>query len=142
MNITTVEKVDYQLVEKIKELITLLTEPKCPITETSLNKIVDSQESELIVAKTENGEVVGAMCLIVYTILSTKKAFIEDVVVAKSVRGKGYGEAMIREAIELARSKGVKYIELSSNAKRVAANSLYKKLGFNIRETNYYRMEL
>ncbi len=142
MQITPIKNITPAIVEDIKTLIKQLTEPRCDITIDSLNAIINLGESELLVAKDENDKIVGSMCLMVYTIPSTKKAFIEDVVVSAEARGKGYGKAMIEKAIEMAKAKGVKYIELSSNPKRIAANALYKKLGFKVRETNYYRMEI
>lgn len=82
------------------------------------------------------------LSLVVFTIPTGKKAFIEDVVVDQTARGMGLGEMILCEAIELAKSKGVKRIELSSRPSRVPANKLYQKLGFKIRETNFYRLEL
>lgn len=142
INIKTASFINQNSVNQVKELIQLLTEPRCEITIDSLNKIVQDDESELLIAENELGEIVGFMCLIIYTIPSTKKAFIEDVVLSESVRGLGIGKEMVLKAIQIAKERGVRYIELSSNSKRVAANSLYKKLGFKIRDTNFYRMEL
>jgi ribosomal protein S18 acetylase RimI-like enzyme len=42
-------------------------------------------------------------------------------------------------AIFKAKELGCKNINLTSSPNRVAANALYKKLGFEIRETNVYR---
>jgi ribosomal protein S18 acetylase RimI-like enzyme len=44
--------------------------------------------------------------------------------------------------IALAREYDAEKIELTSNPKRTAANHLYRKLGFKLRETNHYRMTL
>lgn len=140
MNINPIKEVTPEIVNAIKNLITILAEPRCEITAQSLNKLIEDEESELIVAKDEHNNIVGFLCLIIYTIPSTKKAFIEDVVVSESVRGQGYGKALVSKAIDLAQIKGAKYVDLSSNSKRIAANALYQKMGFIKRDTNYYRL--
>ncbi len=69
---------------------------------------------------------------------------IEDVVVDDAYRGQKIGEALMTRLIEKARSYpgSLSHLDLTSNPSRVAANALYKKLGFTIRETNSYRMSL
>ena len=54
-------------------------------------------------------------------------------------RGHGVGEALNRAAIEEARSRGAITVELTSRPSREAANRLYRRLGFEQRETNVYR---
>lgn len=142
MEISVVKKVDLEILNGIKAIIGFLTEPKIEITIESLNTIVKDKESELIIARDDNNNIVGSLCLIIYTIPSTKKAFIEDVVVSEQARGLGLGKALVLKAIEVAKDREVQYIDLSSNAKRVAANALYRKMGFQIRDTNYYRLGL
>jgi ribosomal protein S18 acetylase RimI-like enzyme len=46
--------------------------------------------------------------------------------------------ALLRVASEL----GLDFVELTSRPSRVAANNLYRKLGFDMRETNCYRHRL
>jgi ribosomal protein S18 acetylase RimI-like enzyme len=67
------------------------------------------------------------------------RAWIEDVIVDADARGKGVGEALSREAIRIAASRGARTIELTSRPSREAANRLYQRLGFQPRETNVYR---
>ena len=70
------------------------------------------------------------------------KARIEDVVVDERARGDGVGEALTREAMTLAREAGAKHLELTSHPSRAAANRLYRRLGFEQRDTNVFRLEL
>jgi len=46
---------------------------------------------------------------------------------------------MMLFAIEYARSAGAKAVDLTSKPSRIAANQLYRKTGFLLRETNVYR---
>jgi ribosomal protein S18 acetylase RimI-like enzyme len=66
---------------------------------------------------------------------------IEDIVVDSSVRGLGIGEAITRELMELARQAGARSVSLTSNPGRQAANRLYLRLGFVLRQTNCYYFE-
>ena len=47
-----------------------------------------------------------------------------------------------RYALDLARSLGCKTVDLTSRPSREAANRLYQRLGFKLRETNIFRFEL
>ncbi len=67
------------------------------------------------------------------------RAWIEDVVVDGAARGKGVGDALNRHAIDLAADLGAKTVDLTSRPSREAANRLYKRLGFEQRDTNVYR---
>jgi ribosomal protein S18 acetylase RimI-like enzyme len=80
------------------------------------------------------------MTLVFNKIPTGDKLWIEDVVVDKVARGKGLGKELIQFAIKYAKNKNVKTINLTSSPERVAANKLYQKLGFMLRETNVYRL--
>jgi len=67
-----------------------------------------------------------------------KQAVVEDMIVDDAYRGKGYGKKMLLELIDFAKKEWVDTIELTSNPKRIAANELYKKVGFALHPTNHY----
>jgi len=67
------------------------------------------------------------------------RAWIEDVVVDESARGRGVGEALTREAIRHASERGARTVDLTSRPSRAAANRLYQRVGFVERETRVYR---
>ena len=69
------------------------------------------------------------------------RAWIEDVVVDESARGKGVGSALNVAAIERAQRVGARTVDLTSRPSREAANRLYQRLGFKPRDTNVYRYE-
>ena len=82
------------------------------------------------------------MILVLFPLASGLRAWIEDVVVDESARGRGIGAALNRQAIEIARQAGARTVDLTSRPDREAANRLYARLGFNQRNTNVYRLEL
>ena len=57
-------------------------------------------------------------------------AFVEGIVVDRPERGKGYGGALVRYAIEEARRAGCYKVSLTSNKRRSEAHRFYEKLGF------------
>src|SRR5262245_39111901 len=86
--------------------------------------------------------IVGMLTLVVFRIPTGVRAWIEDVVVDEAARGRGVGEALTLAAVELARSAGARSVELTSRPTREAANRLYRRLGFEERETNVLRLTL
>jgi ribosomal protein S18 acetylase RimI-like enzyme len=90
----------------------------------------------------DDGAIVGTATVIVYTTPAWVKARIEDVVVDERVRGRGIGEALVTECIEVARKKGASLVELQSARHREVANRLYPRMGFELRDSNVYRMTL
>ena len=103
--------------------------------------MIESPTTEVLVA-TDGDRILGALTLVVFRIPTGIKAWIEDVVVDDDARGRGVGDALNRYAIELARQKGARKVDLTSRPHRESANRLYKRLGFVERTTNVYRFDL
>lgn len=68
--------------------------------------------------------------------------YIDDMVVHPDQRGKGLGEAIAKHLIKRSCEKNCVRVELTSHPQRVAANKLYQKLKFQLRETNCYVLHL
>jgi ribosomal protein S18 acetylase RimI-like enzyme len=94
------------------------------------------------VAALDGEKIVGMGTVYVIQKLDNKAAFIEDVIVSEQYRGQGLGEKIMRALLELAKENGVRTVNLTSRPSRVAANALYQKLGFQLRETNTYKLKL
>ena len=71
----------------------------------------------------------------------TPYAIIENVVVDAKVRSKGYGELLMRHAIEEARRAGCYKVALTSNKRRADAHRFYERLGFE-RTHEAFRLDL
>lgn len=69
------------------------------------------------------------------------RAWIEDVVVDRDVRGRGVGQALTRCVLNHAREQGARAVDLTSRPSREAANVMYVKVGFVQRDTKVYRYE-
>jgi ribosomal protein S18 acetylase RimI-like enzyme len=139
MQIAEVTEVNPELVEAFERLIPQLSSSSPPPTERELGRIVSSPASHLLVARDDEGAIVGSLTLVVFPIPTGLRAWIEDVVVDESARGAGVGADLNRFALDLADELGAKTVDLTSRPSREAANRLYRGLGFVPRETNVYR---
>lgn len=142
MNIEIVKEYSRELLDAMNRLLPQLANSHFEIEEYSLRNIINADNSYLFVARSDNNKIVGTLTLVIYAIPTIRKAYIEDVVVDGSQQGNGVGRMLLNEAICFTRGQGVTRVELTSNPSRVAANKLYQSLGFEIRDTNFYRLEL
>lgn len=119
-------------------LIPQLSTSNPPPSAETLATIAASEASHLLLA-VEDEQILGSLTLVVFRIPTGIRAWIEDVVVDGEARGKGVGGALNEAALELAAELGAITVDLTSRPSREAANRLYVRLGFQLRETNLYR---
>ena len=139
--VTVATAVDDDLLRALTHLLSQLSSSSPAPTAEEVAEIVSSPATDLLVARLD-GRVVGSLTLALFRIPTGVRAWIEDVVVDEAARGHGVGEALNRAALDLARSRGAKTVDLTSRPSREAANRLYRRLGFAARETNVYRFAL
>jgi ribosomal protein S18 acetylase RimI-like enzyme len=139
VEVTELTEVTPDALDALARLLPQLSSSAQPVSAEELGEMVRSDASRLLVATDGDGRIIGSMTLVVFRIPTGVRAWIEDVVVDEAARGTGAGEALNRAAIDLAYTLGARTIDLTSRPSRVAANRLYRKLGFEERETNIYR---
>jgi ribosomal protein S18 acetylase RimI-like enzyme len=138
IEIEIAEAVTDELVAAFARLIPQLSSSSPPPGADDLNAIVADPYSTLYLARID-GQIVGSLTLAMYQIPTGLKAWIEDVVVDESARGRGIGEALSAAARDEAGRRGAKDVSLTSRPFRESANRLYQRLGFEPYETNVYR---
>lgn len=106
-------------------------------SEQALAEVLRLPHIHVFIAKTDR--IHGALTLVINQLTTGINVRIEDVVVDNAARGQGLGKKLMLAAIEKATAAGATAINLTSHPSRVAANRLYKSLGFQPRETNVYR---
>jgi ribosomal protein S18 acetylase RimI-like enzyme len=136
MRIEQVTEADDELVEVIRRLLPQLSEARTPPTLEQLAETVAGET--MLVARDDDGTIIGTLTLITYRVSSGLKARIEDVIVDQAARGQGIGEALTREAMRRATDAGARMVELTSMPYRESANRLYRRLGFVNKRTNVY----
>ena len=142
MQIEVAARADDELYEAFQRLVPQMTQNNPPPTREELAALIQEPSSTLLLVRSDDGQIIGALTLAVYRVPTGVRSIIEDVIVDMSARRQGVGEALMQAAIRIAREKGAQKIALSSNPMRVAANNLYVKLGFQKRETNAYLLML
>lgn len=128
---------------QVTDLLTLMHEldPSIPVTAEMVHAAASAPGTHLFAAVGEDGHIAGCASLCVFDSPTGRKASVEDVVVASGFRGQGIGRALMEHLIDFAqRTLAPVDLHLTSRPSRVAANELYRALGFQRRETNAYRM--
>lgn len=98
----------------------------------AFDAIAARPDDELIVAEVD-GTVVGCLQLTIVRGLSrlgATRAQIEGVRVDSRHRGRRIGERLVRHAIARARSRGCRFVQLTTDRSRTDAHRFYEGLGF------------
>jgi ribosomal protein S18 acetylase RimI-like enzyme len=141
IRIKEINRFSVRIFDAVSRLLPQLASGSESLTKERFKKILKSEATHFFIAEHRNN-IAGMMTIAVYDIPTATRAWIEDVVVDESQRGLGFGKEMLNFAIRFAGSTGAKTVDLTSRPFRIAANQLYQKSGFAIRETNVYRYQL
>jgi ribosomal protein S18 acetylase RimI-like enzyme len=131
-------EVDEDILSSINHLLPQLSQSAQLISLKRLQELASLECTRIYLAK-EGDQIHGMLSLVVFSIPTGTKAWVEDVVVDGGARGKGVGKSLMRHAMEQAKQLGAKAVDLTSRPSREAANKLYHSLGFQVRQTNVYR---
>ena len=142
MKIREIKRFSARVYTALQRLLPQLDPDSEKLSEIKFKAILKSQSTHFFIAELDSKEIAGMLTIAVYNIPTGMKIWIEDVVVDESHRDKGFGRELMVFALEFAGSTGAKSVELTSRPSRIAANKLYRELGFELRETNVYRYSL
>lgn len=140
--IEVVQEATAELHEALRRLVPQLSRSARPLSEDQLESLIRSDAVRLLVARDADQKIVGTLTLAVFPLPTGMRAWIEDVVVDETVRGQGLGESLTVAALDIARSEGAVTVDLTSRPSREDANRLYRRVGFEQRDTNVYRYRL
>ncbi len=139
MKIVRLKPADKNSLGAINRLLSQLSSRARPMTSRDFSGIVKDKNTPLFILR--SGKKIVGMGTLVFILTATgRRARIEDVVINEGHRGRGWGRMLMRQLINEARRRRPSYIELTSRPSRVAANRLYKELGFKRHHTNVYRL--
>lgn len=97
-----------------------------------------NEDSVVFIAYDENNPVGFIQLYPTFSSVSMKRSWVlNDLYVNASARKKGFGEKLIKRAIEFAEETGAKGLSLETGHDNVTAQSLYEKIGFK-KESNYF----
>lgn len=143
IHVTEIIEITDEVVDAFARLVPQLSSSNPPPDADALWEIAKSNETVLFAAKdAETGAIVGSLTLAFFRIPTGLQARIEDVIVDGDQRRRGIAKLLTEAAIDRARQAGAKRVGLTSRPSREAANALYLSMGFEIRDTNVYRLTL
>jgi ribosomal protein S18 acetylase RimI-like enzyme len=130
-----------EVVDAFARLLPQLSSSATALTRETLTEIIAAPHNTVLLARdpSAGGQIVGTLTLVIFRIPTAMRAWIEDVVVDGSARGRGVGEALTLAAVKLAKERGARTVDLTSRRSRQAAHRLYEKAGFHVRDTSVYR---
>lgn len=131
--------------DSLSQIVALLTQLRDREVDTDsvrndVEAIVSSDNRTILIAQIDD-DIVGMAAVNIVIKVGKREARIDEVVVDESARGTGLGQKLMEAAIDWAWSKNCDSVELTSRESREAANKLYQKLGFELRETNVYQLK-
>jgi ribosomal protein S18 acetylase RimI-like enzyme len=133
--------VDDDLCAAVNRLVSQLSRSSAPPSRSVLERMVADDGTTLFVARGDDG-IVGMLTLATFQIPTGVRAWIEDVVVDETARGTGVAVALVQAALDRSAALGARTVDLTSRPHREAANRLYLRMGFEVRQTNVYRVTL
>lgn len=140
MEISELKAFNEQEFEQVSQLMQVL-DPTLPLTHEKLQDTVNHPTCHLYVMKDEES-IIGCYTLCIFHSPTGKKASVEDVVVHTAYQGQHLGKVLLEHAIGQLKTMAPIHVQLTSRPSRVAANNLYRKMGFQPKETNVYVMNL
>jgi ribosomal protein S18 acetylase RimI-like enzyme len=130
------------LTAALERLVPQLSRSNPPPTGEQVDDLLASPAISQFLARADDGTIVGVATLAVFRIPTGLRAWIEDVITDDAARGQGVGEALTRAMLDRAAELGCVTVDLTSRPSREAANRLYQRVGFEVRDTNVYRFTL
>ncbi|MBR5467542.1 MAG: GNAT family N-acetyltransferase [Bacteroidaceae bacterium] len=127
---------------QIEKLINVLS-TSCKANRKVVAEIMENKDTYLFVIRDDANNIVGMTTVCCFTIPTGRHASIEDVVILPEYQGIGLGRKLVQHALETLKATRLQYkVGLTSKPARIAANALYRSMGFVQKETNVYTLEI
>lgn len=140
LEIKQLTEVNDEALKDMNALVLQLSSRGYQMTKEHFELVVGNKNNYML-ALYDGSKIVGTACLMMIPQITGRKSYMEDVVVDENYRGQQWGKKLVLELIEVAKKLHIDSIELKSEPHRVAANALYKSLGFVPQEANVYKMK-
>ena len=113
------------------------------IEREKIEELIESPYHDILIAVDE-GKVVGMVIVSVVLATLDRNVYMEDLVVNNECRGKGVGGMLFEAVKDWGRQKGCRRLEFTSSNRdgKAGARGFYESHGAEVRETDFYRVEL
>lgn len=99
------------------------------------------QADDKIYSIAEDKDILGFILCFIDSDIS-KDASVSDLYVVPEARGKGVAHALLKNALDILKQKGMKHVSLAVHKKNPAAMKVYESAGFSPVQDDYQLMEL
>ncbi|HEY1085684.1 MAG TPA: GNAT family N-acetyltransferase [Candidatus Saccharimonadales bacterium] len=110
-----------------------------PETITAQFSMIVNDKNRTVLLIEDGGTVYGSAVITLICKLPKITAWIDEVIVSAAARGRGYGKELMKACESWAWEHDAYAIEFTSRPSREAANALYQKMDYQLRETNVYQ---
>lgn len=131
-----------ELAAALEDLVPQLSRSNPPPSLDAVRAMLAHDAVTQFLARGDDGAIVGVATLATFPIPTATRAWVEDVIVDAASNNQGIGRLLIDAMVARAAELGAKTVDLTSRPSREAANHLYRKAGFEVRDTNVYRRTL
>lgn len=132
-------KADKKSLREINRLLPQLSSSAKRLSSGDLKKVL-SDKNNIFLFLYDGEQVVGMGLVVFIHTPRGPRARIEDVVIDRPYRRKGFGSMLVCRLVFEAKKRKALWIEFTSRKDRVETEIFYKKLGFKPRDTNVYRL--
>lgn len=139
LEILTAETLTAKIQNQVADLYRQLNDVN---KQRSLAEILQANNNVCVIVCMVDDKVVGTALLSTYKVISGYRGMVDDVVVDTSQRGKGIGKKLMVRLLEQAKSMGLDEVLLFTGHHRLPAITLYKSLGFTLRESGLYNLRM
>lgn len=103
----------------------------------SVERLIEHPDVDYLLGSADDDSAPAGICQLRYrhsVWTASDDCWMEDLYVREAERGRGVGEALVAAAVERARGRGCRRIELDVNERNPSALALYGRMGFAISE--------
>lgn len=135
-----------EIANRVRELLIQLSrsgKDRGEIPQEWFEELINSPFHDMLLAKDENGKIVGIATLsVTMGPIIRKNAYLEDFVTDTEVRGKGIGSALWEAMLDWAKEHGCNNLVFTCGQGREKSQEFYLHHGAEIYDTNYFRKEI
>lgn len=108
--------------------------PSEDVFRAGVRRLIERADSEFLLGAPHDDAPAGGVCQLRFRYgiwLAAEDCWLEDLFVRADARGTGLGDALVEHALDRARTRGCRRIELDVNSANQAARRLYERHGFS-----------